>query len=148
MACSSVLYALGNARLAKLKLWVVEGSAVLRVTDRFSLERQSDLYSRNLQIRSSCTIAPACADRSGGPPKPGAAYENQPAGVAGGPSDCRRGPMRLRRARGDAVACPGSPNINCAPTRDSRATCRMTTSPELRWKAHIFLGRKPKCPKK
>ena len=33
----------------------------------------------------SCTIAPACADRSCGPPKPGAAYESQPDGAAGGP---------------------------------------------------------------
>ena len=32
------------------------------------------------------TIALACADRSGGPPKPGAAYENQPDGAAGWPS--------------------------------------------------------------
>ena len=36
------------------------------------------------------TIAPACADRSGGPPKPGAAYENQPDGAAGGPPGSRR----------------------------------------------------------
>ena len=78
------------------------------------------------------TIAPACADRSCGPPKPGAAYENQPDGAAGGPLGGRRGPMGPRRARGDAVACPWGPNTSYAPIRDSRATCRMTTCSELR----------------
>ena len=68
------------------------------------------------------TIAPACADRSGGPPKPGAAYENQPGGAAGGPLGGRRGPTGPGRAHGDAVACPWGPNINPAPIRDSRAT--------------------------
>ena len=42
--------------------------------------------------KKSHTIAPACADRSCGPPKPGAAYENQPDGAAGGPPGGRRGP--------------------------------------------------------
>ena len=36
------------------------------------------------------------------------------------------------------VACPEGPSLNRAPIRDSRATRRMTTCPELRWKAHIF----------
>ena len=78
------------------------------------------------------TIAPACADRSCGPPKPGAAGENQADGAAGGPPGARRGSTRPRRARGEAVECPKGPSINCAPIRDSRATRRMTTSPELR----------------
>ena len=94
------------------------------------------------------TIAPACADRSCGPPKPGAAYENQPDGAAGGPPGGRVGPMKPRRARGDAVACPGGPNINRAPIRDTRATRRMTTCSELRWKAHIFFWAKTDMPKK
>ena len=96
----------------------------------------------------SSIIAPACADRSGGPPKPGAAYENQPDGAAGGPPGGRRGPTRPRRAHGDAVECPGGLNINRAPIRDSRATRRMTTSPELRWKAHIFFWAKTDMPPK
>ena len=79
------------------------------------------------------TIALADANRSCGPPKPGAAYENQPDVAAGGPLGGRRGPMGPRRAYGDAVACPGGPNINRAPIRDSRATRRMTTCSELRW---------------
>ena len=91
-------------------------------------------------------IAPACADRSCGPPKPGAAYENQPDGAAGGPPSGRRGPTGPRRARGDAVACPGGPNINRAPIRDSRATRRMTTCSELRLKAHIFFWAKTDMP--
>ena len=86
-------------------------------------------------------VAPACANRSCGPPKPGAAYKNQPDGAAGGPPGGRRSPTGAQTARGDAVACPRGPNINCEPIRDSRATCRMTTSPKLRWKAHFF-GRK------
>ena len=73
--------------------------------------------------------APACADRSGGPPKPGAAYENQPDGAAGGPPGGRWGPMGPRRARGDAVACPGGPNINRASIRDCRATRRALSGP-------------------
>ena len=40
------------------------------------------------------------------------------------------------------MECPGGPNITRAPIRDSRATRRMTTSPELRWKAHIFFSAK------
>ena len=86
-------------------------------------------------------VAPACADRSCGPPKPGAAYENQPPGG-------RRSPTRPRRAHEDAVECPGGPNITRAPIRDSRATRRMTTSPELRWKAHIFFSAKIDIPRK
>ena len=35
------------------------------------------------------------------------------------PPAVRRVPTGLRRARGDAVACPGGPNINRAPIRDS-----------------------------
>ena len=54
-----------------------------------------------------------------------------PPGLSNGPGG-RRGPTGPRRARGDAVACPGGPNINRAPIRDSRATCRMTTCSELR----------------
>ena len=38
------------------------------------------------------------------------------------PLGARRVPTGPWRARGDAVACPGGPNINCAPIRDSRAT--------------------------
>ena len=83
-------------------------------------------------IKDNATIAPACANRSCGPPKPGAAHENQADGAAGGPPGGCRGPMGPRRARGDAVACPWGPNINCAPIRESRATCRMTTCSELR----------------
>ena len=40
------------------------------------------------------------------------------------PPGVRRVPTGPRRARGDAVACPGGPYINRAPIRDSRATCR------------------------
>ena len=96
---------------------------------------------------SAClTIAPACADRSCGPPKPGAAYENQQDGAAGGPPGGRRGPMGPRSAHGDAVACPGGPNINCATIRDSRATRRMTTCSELRWMSHFFFWAKTDIP--
>ena len=35
----------------------------------------------------------------------------------------------LRRARGDAVACPGGPYINRAPIRDNQAICRAPTGP-------------------
>ena len=62
------------------------------------------------------------------------------------PAGGRRGPTGPRRTRGDAVACPGAPNINRAPIRDSRATRRMTTSPELRWKAHFFFWPKTDMP--
>ena len=65
-----------------------------------------------------------------------------------GPPGGRRGPKGTRRARGDAVACPGGPNINRAPIRDSQATCRMTTCPELRGKAHILGGPKTDMPQK
>ena len=58
----------------------------------------------------------------------------------------RRVPTGLRRARGDAMACPGGPNINCAPIRDSRATRRVTTCSELRWQAHIFFWAKTDMP--
>ena len=51
-------------------------------------------------------------------------------------------------AHGDAVACPRGPNINCGPIRDHRATRRMTTSSELRWKAHIFFSAKTDIPQK
>ena len=47
----------------------------------------------------------------------------------------------------DAAACPGGPNINAAPIWDSQATCCMTTSPELRWKAHFFLAENRHPPK-
>ena len=53
-------------------------------------------------------------------------------GAAGGPPGGRLGPTGPQRARGDAVACPGGPNINRAPIGDSRATRRMTTCSELR----------------
>ena len=69
-------------------------------------------------------------------------------GAAGGPPGARRVPTGPLRARGDAVACPGGPNINRAPIRDSRATRRMTTSPELPWKAHIFFWAKTDMPQK
>ena len=57
----------------------------------------------------------ADANRSCGPPKPGAASENQADGAAGGPPGGRRGPTGPRMARGDAAVCPRGPNINCAP---------------------------------
>ena len=41
-----------------------------------------------------------------------------------------------------------TPNINRAPIWDSRATRRMTTSPELRWKVHIFFWAKTDLPPK
>ena len=48
-----------------------------------------------------CTIAPACADRSCGPPKPaGAAYENQPDGAAGRPSGPDEAPESAWGRRG------------------------------------------------
>ena len=40
-----------------------------------------------------------------------------------------------------SLVCPRGPSINRAPIRDSQATHRMTTSSELRWKAHIFLAK-------
>ena len=83
-----------------------------------------------------------------GPPKPGAAYENQPDGAAGGPPGGRQGPTWPRRAHGDAVTCQGGPNINRAPVRDSRATRQVTTCSELRWKAHIFFCAKTDMPPK
>ena len=64
------------------------------------------------------------------------------------PPGVRWVPTGPRRARGDAVACPGGPNITRAPIRDSRATRRMTTSPELRWKAHFFFSAKIDIPRK
>ena len=50
-------------------------------------------------------------------------------GAAGGPPRARRGPTGPRRARGDAVACPGGPYINRAPIRDSRAIRRAPSGP-------------------
>ena len=41
----------------------------------------------------------------------------------------RRVPMGPRRARGDAVACPGGPYINRASIRDSRAIRRAPSGP-------------------
>ena len=64
------------------------------------------------------------------------------------PPGGRRGPTGPRRAHGDAVEFPRGPNINRAPIRDSRATRRMTTCPELRWKAHIFFSAKTDMPQK
>ena len=112
------------------------------------MQKICDVYGFDEDKKPQNTIALACADRSCRTPKPGAAYENQPDGAAGGPPGGRRGPAGPRRARGDAVACPGGPNINRAPIRDSRATRRMTTNPELRWKAHIFFSVKIDIPRK
>ena len=69
-------------------------------------------------------------------------------GVSTGPPRPDRDPTGPRRACGAAVACPRGPNINPAPIRDGRATRRMTTSPELRWKAHIFFWAKTDMPQK
>ena len=49
--------------------------------------------------------------------------------AAGGPPGVRRVPTGLQRARGDAVACPGGPYINCAPIRNSRAIRRAPSGP-------------------
>ena len=50
-------------------------------------------------------------------------------GAAGGPLGVRWVPTGPWRARGDAVACPGGPYINCAPIRNSRAIRRATLGP-------------------
>ena len=79
---------------------------------------------------SLLTIATADANRSCGPPKPGRR-------LLKGVRRCRRRsaagvrwvPTGPRRARGDAVACPGGPYINCAPIRDSRAIRRALSGP-------------------
>ena len=88
------------------------------------------------------TIALADANRSCGPPKPGRR-------LLSGVRRCRRrsagGPSE---PDGVAAACPGGPNINRAPIRDSRATRRMTTCSELRWKAHISFWAKTDMPQK
>ena len=63
------------------------------------------------------TIAPACADRNGEPPKPGAAYESQPDGAAGGPlrpDRALKGPWRPRGVP------RGSEHQSCTNTRQSR----------------------------
>ena len=82
------------------------------------------------------TIAPACADRSGGPamkPKPGDSYETGADGAGGWPS----GAAETLRPRGDAVRARG----------DAVESCRVTTCSELRWKAHISFWAKTDMPK-
>ena len=85
-----------------------------------------------MHAATSNTIAPTCADRSGGPamkPKPGDSYEtgaDRAGGRPWGPDEADGWPWRrtadpgLGRVRGHAVE-----------------SWQVTTSPEMRWKAHI-----------
>ena len=86
---------------------------------RSELEELIEIIRKNNLI---CTIAPACADRSGGPamkPKPGDSYETGADGAGGWPS----GAAETLRPRGDAVRARGN----------AVESCRVTTCPELRW---------------
>ena len=65
-------------------------------------------------------------------PKPGDSYETGADGAGGWPW----GAAETLRPRGDAVRARG----------DVVESCRLTTCPELRWKAHFFFRAKTDMP--
>ena len=67
------------------------------------------------------------------------------------PTETRRNPTwpdGTRRALTDHSTVPYQCTTDTRTYTDSRATRRMTTSSELRWKAHIFFRRKLTCTEK
>ena len=92
-----------------------------------------------------------CANRSGGPPKPGRRLLSGVRRCRRRSVGVRRVPMGLRRALGGAVGSRMGPYTNCAPIRDSRATHRAPAGDDMLRAAlvvaHFCSGRKPTCPK-
>ena len=82
------------------------------------------------------------AHRIRGQPKPGAAYESQPDGAAGGPPGGRWGPT----GPGGPVGTPWRAQGVRTSIVHQYGTRRMTTCSELRWKAHFFFWAKTDMP--
>ena len=90
------------------------------------------------------TIAPACADRSGGPPKPGAAYENQPDGAAGEPPGGPSSPDGPPEGPWGRRGVPrGSEHQSCTDTGQSTAPGPWPGPPALTFIDRAWAGPAP-----
>ena len=99
-------------------------------------------------MHDSVTIAPACADRSGGPPKPGAAYERQPDQAAGGPAERPLGPDGAPEGPWGRRGVPrGSEHQSCTNTGQSSDPSDDYMLRAAMDGTHFFLGENRHAPK-
>ena len=92
----------------------------------------------------SITIATADANRSCGPPKPGAAYENQPDGAASGPSGPDRAPEGPRGRHGVPRGSEHQLCTNTGQSSDPSSDYMLRAALEG---THFFLGENQHAPK-